>query len=497
MSFMGLDLGGSGAKASIYAEDGSSIAASKMPYTFVAPRPDWREYDPQTVLAALMRAIQAVTSTPAVRRDPVRAIGISVAAEAVVPVGADGTPLYNTIASFDTRGSEYLPLLGELLGEEELYRITGQPLDHLYSLMRILWFRDYMPSVFAKAEKFHLWQELVLARLGIEPALEYSNAARTMAFDIGSRVWSEPILRAVDVPADLFAPLVPSGSLVGCVATRQADELGVPSNCPVVAGAMDQSCASLGLGVVDPTLTAVGTGSVEAVDIPLEDREALAAQARHFLYVTPYAPGGLLGSAHHFTAGSAVEWYRNLVGATSYDDLYGGRAPEIGAPSSLLVLPQFAGSFVPARDAAARAAIIGLSLSTSANDIARALLEGLVFELRLTMETMEGAGLRVGEVRNGGGGAHSETWMRLKATALGRAIAVPASLDSSSLGAALLAAVGVGVFADCRSAAASMVHIKQRYEPEGAAVAAFAERYQEYCAMRERLAAERGTPMRR
>ena len=197
---------------------------------------------------------------------------------------------------------------------------------------------------------------------------------------------------------------------------------------------------------------------VEAVDIPLHTTEGLLPEAEQFLFVTPYSPGGFLGTAHHLTAGSAIEWHRGLVGSALNDmALYGLPAEAIlGPPSSLIVLPQFAGSFVPKRNPGARAAIMGLSLDTSATDIARALLEGLVFELRVTIENMERIGLQVGELRNGGGGSRSELWMRLKATVLGKPIALPEIVDSSCLGAAILAALLTG-------ASRTLFQLRQRW----------------------------------
>jgi xylulokinase len=256
----------------------------------------------------------------------------------------------------------------------------------------------------------------------------------------------------------------------------------------VVAGGLDQSCAALGLGVVDTRTTGIGTGSVEAVALPLETTESLLEDAEHFLSITPYAPGGFLGMALSYTAGSAIEWLRDLLGCASPDDLLPAGLAEPGAtiePSRLMFVPQFAGAFAPRRDRGARALLSGLSLDTSAADIGLALLEGLVFELRRTVETIEEAGLRVSALRNGGRGAASAPWVRLKASVLGQAIDVPEVTDSSCLGAALLAAVADGRFTDCAEAAAAMVHVARRYEPEPAIARRYDDRYKEYCALRD------------
>lgn len=495
MSFMGLDLGGSGAKAAAFASDGSLLAATKVPYVIESPRPGCPELNPDAQWDALADAIRAVTSTDAIRHNPITAIGISVAGEAVVPVAIDKSPLYNSMPSFDLRGCEYVPLLQDRIGEEAIFRITGQPLDGMYSLMRILWFRDKMPAIFRKTWKFCLWQELVLLRLGLEPSIDYTNAARTMAFDIHTRKWSATILDSLDLADSLFTPLVPQGAILGSVSRRIADELGLARNCVVVAGGLDQSTASLGLGVVDNRTTAIGTGSVEAISIPVLETDSLRREDGQYFFVTPYSPGGFLGTGLNFTAGSAIEWFRSLVGGISLDEmaLVGGDSVEDLATPSVFVLPQFAGSFSPRRNSAARAAILGLSLDVTRADIFKALITGLVFELRLTIEGMERAGLEVSEIRNGGGGSHSDFWMRLKATVLNKPIWLPEVRDSSCLGAALLAAVGSGMFADCSSAATAMVRMERRYEPESAVVSAYDARYEEYRVIREILDSEECT----
>jgi xylulokinase len=493
MSYMGLDLGGSGAKAAAFASDGSVLAAAKVPYAIESPRRGCRELNPEAQWEAVADAIRAVTSTDVIRHNRIKAMGISVAGEAVVPVAEDRTPLYNSVPSFDLRGCEYVPLLQDRIGEEEIFRITGQPLDGMYSLMRILWFRDKMPEIFRKTWKFCLWQELVLLRLGLEPSIDYSNAARTLAFDIHTSKWSAVILEALDIADDLFAPPVPQGSALGTVGGRIADELGLPSNCVVVAGGLDQSTASLGLGVVDNKTTAIGTGSVEAVSIPVRNTDALRSEGEQYLFVTPYSPGGFLGTGLNFTAGSAIEWFRSLVGAVSVDEmaLPDGDPVEYLAPPSVFVLPQFAGSFSPRRNTAARAAILGLSLATTRADLLKALIVGLVFELRLTIEGMERAGLAVSEIRNGGGGSRSDLWMRLKATILNRPIWLPQVVDSSCLGAALLAGVADGTFSDCSSAVMAMVRMERQYEPESVVAGEYDGRYEEYRATREVLDGEK------
>jgi sugar (pentulose or hexulose) kinase len=250
---------------------------------------------------------------------------------------------------------------------------------------------------------------------------------------------------------------------------------------------MDQSCAALGLGVLHSGTTAIGTGSVEAVSQVVSDT-TLTALRLPGLPFSPYCDGKLLLSTiSTFSAGSAIEWARSLLKLRAYDK-FTIPASAAARPSPLLVIPHFAGAFSGQRDDRATAAIYGLTLKTESSDVARALIEGLTFELRLTLESLEAAGLTSGELRNGGGGSHSDSWLALKATVLNRPISRPIIQDSSCLGAAIHAAVGVAAFPSYDAAVGEMVHMARMFEPNPGGVEPYEERYRAYLTTRRQAA---------
>src|SRR5438874_1712151 len=205
MSLLGLDVGGSGCKVVAFDLGGLSLAQAHRPDGQLRPRSDWLEFDLEAQWQALREALREVAAAPPLRRDPPRALALSVAGDAVVAVDRGGRQLYPSIASSDPRGwSEAEWLAARLGGAARLYEITGLPLDGMYALSRILWFRRHMPGVAERAWKWLCWHEFFVVRLGLPPALDLSLAGRTLALNLRRRSWSNEILAAAEVrPSEL------------------------------------------------------------------------------------------------------------------------------------------------------------------------------------------------------------------------------------------------------------------------------------------------------
>lgn len=489
MSVLGVDVGGSACKAAAFRLDGTPIAAAAEEYALTRPRPGWLEFDPARQQAALWAAIRRVTADPAVRRDPVRALSISAAGEAVLPVDRHGRPLYNSIATPDPRGQERVPFWEERLGAARLFAITGQPLDGIYSLNRALWFRQFMPDLFAQTWKFLCWQELVLLWLGLPPLLDHTLASRTMAFDIQARDWSEEILALAEMTPEQWAPLVATGSVVGELVPGVAEELGLGGGVLVVAGGFDQCCAALGAGVAAPGLASIGTGSVEAIACAVDALPPLEPLRARNLTLACHAVAGLyLVTACSFAAGSLLRWYRDTLAgeeraraAAEGRDAFAVIEETIApGPTDLLVLPHFAGAFAPERDPRGRGAILGLSLATSRGELLRALLEGTAFAARHIVEAMAECGLEIGELRTSGGGSRSPAWLRIKADVLGRPLLRMRVSDAGCLAGAMLAATALGAYRSVVDAAATMAQAVERITPEPETAAFYDRRFALY-----------------
>lgn len=484
---MGIDVGTTGTKAVAFNLDGEVVASAYREYPLLSPKPGWLELDAHQVTEAILEAIREVAART--KHDPVRAISVSCQGEAAVPVSKDGEILYNTPISFDARTDELARWWAERMSPKEVFRITGMPLHPMYTILKVLWMREHEPEVFRRVWKFLCYEEYVFYLLGLEPTTDYSLAARTMAFDVRQKRWSERMLGVAELSEDIFPKVAPSGTAVGVVPRGKAEEFGLPRGVVVVTGGHDQPCNALGSGVVGEGLAAYGVGTVECIAPAFKEvRHPERLLAHNFTCYPHVAPELSVTLAFNFTGGSLLRWYRDTFGEREREeaerlgkdpyDLILSDLPE--GPTELLVLPHFTMTGTPYFDVKAKGAILGLTLSTSKKEFVKALLEGVTMEMRLNMELLEEAGVQVHELRLTGGGAKSPVWSQIKADILGHPISTLWVSEATSLGTAILAGVAVGEFRSVEEAAGRLVRVRETFEPDPGRHRQYAERFELY-----------------
>ncbi len=446
MSYLGLDVGTTGCKAGAFDAEGRLLALAYREYPLLSPEPGWAEIDSVEVCRACREVI--AEAVQACAGDPVRAMGISSQGEAFTPIGPDGRILGNGMVSSDARAEPLMHAWSQEFGPQRLYEITGHTPHPMFTIFKLLWLRDHRPEAWAAARKFYCYEELIQADLGLEPAISWPLAGRTMMFNVRTHAWDEEILSAVGLDPSRLARPVPSGTVVGTVPARVAGELGLPEDLPVVAGGHDQPCGALGAGVVEPGLAMYATGTVECI-CPAFDRPIFTDELfRNNLCTYDHTLQGMYTTvAFSLTGGNLLRWFRDEWGqpeveeaARSGSDPYDLLTKHMAAePTDLLVLPYFTPSGTPYFDAKVPGAVLGLRLTTKRGEVLRALLEGVALEMRLNVDILEQAGLHVREFRAIGGGARSGALTQLKADVLGRPITTLAVTEAGCLGVAMLA----------------------------------------------------------
>jgi xylulokinase len=488
MSLLGIDIGTTGCKGIVFRVDGTILGQAYREYPLRHPREGWIELDPRVVWAAVRDTIREAVDR-AGPGDPVRALSTSVQGEAVTPVGVNGEPLDNSPVTFDGRSVPFLSHWQESPGAERVFEITGMPLHSMYTIQKILWWKRERPEIYRDTWKFLCYGDYALHRLGLPPTIDPSMAGRTMAFDVRAGGWSEEILARAEVPEEKLAAVAPSGTVVGEVPAAVCDDLGLPHGMLAAAGGHDQPCGALGAGITRPGLAMDATGTVECIT-PIFDALALSPAMRenNFCCYRHVAPGLFATLAFNFTGGSLLRWYRDTLGAKEveearvagmdvYDIMIGKAA---SGPSRLLLLPHFTMSGTPMFDPAAKGAIVGLTLGTSVDQILKALLDGITYELRLNLDRLEAAGVAVKELRAIGGGARSRTWLQLKANIFGRPVSSLNVSEAACLGAAMLAGVASGDYPTLAQATDALVRVAETFEPQPAEVARYEEMYALY-----------------
>lgn len=446
MSYLGLDIGTSGCKALIFDAAGRTLASAYREYALQRPQPGWAELDPTLVAARCFEVIrEAAVATP---HDPVRALAISCQGEAFAPVDAHGRPLGNAMVSSDTRAAALIQDWSHRFGAERLYAITGHTAHPLFSLFKLLWLREHAPDTWRQARRFLCFEDFIHLRLGLEPAIGWSLAGRTLLFDVRRHAWSDAILAEAGLRSDQLARPLPSGAPVGILPDAIAGELGLPLGVQVVAGGHDQVCAALGAGATAPGEAMYATGTVECIAATLEKPVFTSALREANLCTYDHAaPGRSATLAYSLTGGNLLQWFRDQwaqsetheaarTGESAYARILRDLAPE---PTRLLVLPYFTPSGTPYFDADTAGAILGLRLTTTRGEVLRALLEGVAFEMRLNLELLAESGVPVHSLRAVGGGARNDAWLQLKADVVNRPIARLEVSEAGCLGAALLA----------------------------------------------------------
>ncbi|MEX2540700.1 MAG: FGGY family carbohydrate kinase [Trueperaceae bacterium] len=457
---LGIDVGTTNVKAIAYTAAGEAVASASARHETHRPRPGWAEYDSEELFASTARAVKQVVSTLAA--DTVVA-GVAVAsmAETAIPLGADGQPLRRAIAWHDERAVPQSDWWRREVGEERVAAITGLPVMPIFGINKIMWLRDNEPDIFAKIRAWLNVADYIAFRLTGAQATDYSLASRLMVLDLQGKRWSQELLSACEIREEIFAELVPSGQQIGVVHSDAHAATGLPRGTPVASGGMDHPCGALALGLTrsGDILDSMGTSEslfsvTSAPQLNSGLAEAGYQQGVHTVSGTYYCNGGL------YTSGACVEWLRGLLspdGETSYDALIESASRAEPGSAGVFFLPHLLMANTPVNDVLSRGAFVGLSASTDRGSIARAVFEGLAYEAQLALDGLvERLDLKVERVRAIGGGTRNELLMQVKASLLPGPIEVLELDEAASLGAALIAGIGVGIYRDADSAAAAV-----------------------------------------
>ncbi len=443
---MGVDIGTSGCKAVVFDENGQQIAMVNREYDVIFSDNGGAELDSDEVIEKCFEVIKECTGY--VKPASIKGLGISSQGEAFTAIGPNKETLCNAMISSDMRSQPYVDSWPREFGEEKLYQITGHTAHPLFTVFKLLWLKDHKPEVCNKARFFLCFEDLLQFRLGLEPAISWSLAGRTMMFDVRKHKWDTDILNAVGLSPKQLAKPFPSGSMIGRIDAKTSRDLGLSENAFVVTGGHDQPCSALGAGVTEPGMAMYATGTVECITPAFTEPIFSDDLRKNNLCTYDYTIRDMYTTvAFSLTGGNILKWFRDEFGVQEIiqaertgESAYERLLKTIGSkPSGLLVLPYFTPSGTPFFDTETKGAIFGLRLSTRRGEFIRALLEGVAFEMRLNLEILENSGYKINELRSVGGGAKSAIWTQLKADVIGKKITNLNVTEAGCLGAAMLA----------------------------------------------------------
>ncbi len=473
MYFIGVDLGTSACKFLLMDEKGAILNVVSEDYDVEFPHPGWSQQNPADWWAAVRRGIPALLAGHDASK--VAGIGCGGQMHGLVALDADDEVIRPAILWNDGRTVEQVRYLNEEVGVEKLLSWTGNIAYAGFTAPKILWMRDEEPENYARIAHVMLPKDYVNHLLTGVYATDVSDASGMLLLDVATRAWSAPMLELCGLTAGQLPAVHESYEAIGTLLPEVAAELGLPGGVVVCAGAGDNAAAAVGTGCVGAGAMNVSLGTSGTVFIPTAGFSPVGDRIHSFCH----ADGGwhLMGCI--LSAASCNAWWAGDILGT--DDFAGEQAGIDAADASLdlpYFLPYLMGERTPHNDTLARGAFVGMCMSTTRADMTRAVLEGVAFAIRDSVEIARSLGVDVAASTVCGGGAKSPLWLQMLADVLGIELRLPATEQGPGYGGALLAAVAAGVYPDVAAACDAVVSVRATVEPDPAAVAAYEARYQ-------------------
>ncbi|MGC3787227.1 xylulokinase [Priestia aryabhattai] len=441
------DIGTTGNKATLYKADGTLVNSTLYKYKTFYPKAGWAEQNPSDWWEAVCETTKILLEQSGVKREEISAVSFSGQMLGCLLVDRDGTPLGNSIIWADMRAADQARRFENEIGMKNVYEITGHRISSSYSGAKIKWVKENEPERFKKAYKILQAKDYLVYKLTGIFATDYSDACGTNCFDLVNKVWSRDILNTWRIEPELFPDLYASTDVVGSVTAKASDETGLLQGTPVVIGGGDGVCAAAGVGVTDEgeAFNYIGSSSwiATASNKPIFDPEMKTYTWVH-LDSTKYSPNGTMQCG-----GGSMQWITELLYQNSNKsyELMNSEA-EQSPPTSkgLIYLPYLMGERSPRWNPDARGAFAGLSITHTRGDIARSVMEGVAYNLKIVLDTFQKEGAPIDRMWVLGGGAKSTLWRQILADIYGLDVYVPNYLDeATSMGAAMAGAVGVGI----------------------------------------------------
>lgn len=468
-AYLAIDLGTTGCRSMVFDGALNVLGAAYEEYGMVTLRDGWVEQDASLWWELTLRTAKQAILKCGLNAKSIRGISISAQGITLVPVNERLEPLCNAISWLDIRAKSETEQLVKELGDETIFLHTGKHIDAVYTLPKLLWLRNEHRDIFDRAYKILMPMDYLIGKLTGKCVTDHSMASGTLLYDIRNCCWSDKLLKTYQIPKEKLPLLRRSGEPVGPVLPEVARELGLREDCIVSVGAQDQKCAAFGAGLQKDVMT-VSLGTACAVtklwDAPHPERFKKVGWCG-YIHKNAWVTEGVIN-----TAGASLRWLRDLMyRGESYGvlDQEAGEAMKNG--SSLMFYPYLS-------DPAADGVFMGAKLATSRGNFAAAVLEGVAFQIRSTLQKMN-AYDGTNSIVLFGGGAKSPLWCQVIADITGLEVRVPCTEEAAGAGAAMLAAMGCGE---------ALPHLKyERTVYPSERKTAYADKYRLYRHMETRL----------
>ena len=481
MAVLGIDIGTTACKTVLLDDRGHVLAEAECFHDLMSPHVGWAEEDPEDWWRGVVATVRQVLR----ERDAssVRALGVSGMVPALVLLDAAGAPLRRSIQQNDARAVDEIRFFKEHFSEDELFRRTGATWNQQVIPPKLLWLRRNEPESWRRISRLCGSYEYVTGRLTGAAYTEANWALESGMWDVLEEAWLEPVLVLLDLPPEALAPVRRPHEVVGEVTRPGADETGLHTSTPVIAGSADHIAAALTAGLATEGEAVLKLGGAGDFLYAVSGFQPL----RELFIDYHDLPGLFVINGCMATSGSVVKWFRDgFWPGVSYAELDQAAAQVPPGSDGLVLLPYFLGEKTPLHDPEARGTVLGFTLSHTPVHLYRAILEGVAFAFRHHVEVLEAGGHRISRLYLVGGGARSALWREIIASVLGREVHhLAGGHTGSAHGVAFVAGVAAGLWS--WEALQSQVQVAGVTEPDRDAAAAYTDLYGIYRETYQRL----------
>jgi xylulokinase len=486
---IGADVGSQGMKTVLLDASGTVVASAYAAYDPYYPVPNWAEENPADWENALTNTVRQVMQETGVQPAEVVALALGSQVDGLVCVGEHDEVLRPAIIWLDRRATAQCDTLEQHISAAELFHLTGANLDSSHVAPKMLWVRDHEPAIFERSRYLLLPGSYMAYRLTGEVAVDYSNASSTLLLDVKQKAWSQHMLKLTGLDEQRLGRVSGATRELSPLTNTAAERLGLTTKTLVAVGSGDEHAACVGAGVTNSSIVCDINGTAEPVcavaQLPVFDEGGLLETHCHA------DPEAWLIENPGFVSGGSYRWFLDALASheraaamqrdiSPYDLLNAEAGQTPVAAEGLIFLPCLSGAMTPTWNADARGVFFGLSLAHGRGHMVRAILEGTAYGLRDNVDRMQEIGLNPQEIRAVAGGARGRLWLQIKADVTGKPVSVPRELETTALGAAMLAGVAGGLFANLQEAAAATVAVATYVEPNLAHRQAYDDAYALY-----------------
>ncbi|MEE0954731.1 MAG: xylulokinase [Eubacterium sp.] len=476
MYYIGIDLGTSSVKLLMMNGKGEIQKTLSREYPISFPKPGWSEQNPEDWFREVMTGLKELTAE--VDKDHVAGISFGGQMHGLVALDSQDKVIRPAILWNDGRSQKETEYLNTVIGQDKLSACTANIAFAGFTAPKILWMKNNEPENFKKIAKIMLPKDYLAYMLSGTFSTDLSDASGMLLLDVKNRCWSKEMIEICGIKEEMLPRLFESYEAVGTLKKEVAEELGLPETVKVIAGAGDNAAAAVGTGTVGDGQCMISLGTSGTVFI---SSGKFGVDRFNSIHSFCHADGRYHLMGCMLSAASCNKWWNEEILRTKD---YAKEQEKITdndlGKNDVFYLPYLMGERSPHNDPSAKGAFIGMRMDTTRSQMTQAVLEGVAFGLRDSLEVARNLGVKVTRSKISGGGAKSPLWKKILADVMNVTIEEPAVEEGPSMGGAILAAVGCGEYKSVEEAAASIVRITGSVEPDPAAAARYEEKYRKW-----------------